>query len=226
MVGSHSSEGAFGLYPGPEALLMRMSRPPKVSSAHATRAPTSSGRETLQWRKAALPPLSVIWRTVSWPPESLMSETSTQQPSEARRTASVRPEPSPPDPVTTAILPDNSTEMRPSGDPSYLSRLRLRDQPLARFRRQTERRVECECDAIVTLTVCSMPSRSRTVTRQERAGIRAKSRRRIGESLPAHCKEPNAGVKGSWGRVDTAEPRKSATATTAFRKRGARPLIC
>src|SRR5215472_6936680 len=108
---------------------MRMSRPPKASSANATRAPISSGRETLQWRKAALPPLSVIWRTVSLPPESLMSETSTQQPSEARRTASARPEPSPPDPVTTAILPDNFTEMRPSGDPSYLSRLRVRDHP-------------------------------------------------------------------------------------------------
>src|SRR6516225_4007505 len=122
---------------------MSMSRPPKVSSANATRAPTSSGRETLQWRKAALPPLSVIWRTVSLPPESLMSETSTQQPSEARRAASARPEPSPPDPVTTAILPDNFTEMRPSSEPSYLSRLRVGEHPLKKkhscFYHSTER---------------------------------------------------------------------------------------
>src|SRR5262249_61912223 len=102
---------------------MRMSRPPKVSSADATRAPTSPGRETLQWRKAALPPLSVIRRTVSLPPESLMSETSTQKPSEARRTASAPPEHSPPEPVTIANLPDNFPEMVPAVDHSQLTDL-------------------------------------------------------------------------------------------------------
>jgi hypothetical protein len=102
---SARSISARGLRPmSSTALFTAQSSPPKVSTAKATIASTSSGSEMSARTNAASPPPSRMARALSSPVSRSISAITTLAPSRANRLAQARPNPRPA-PVTSATFP-------------------------------------------------------------------------------------------------------------------------
>src|SRR5262249_20282971 len=95
---------------GADALLIRMDSAPNALTADSISRRTCASSRTSARQKIARPPADSMRWTVSRPPGSLVSDTTTAQPSCARRLAIARPQPVPPAPVTMAVMAANYTD--------------------------------------------------------------------------------------------------------------------